>query len=500
LSGFALWHCWLTSPDRVSHVTDFRLALGERSISPIWRWLIGMAASAAILMGGSSPGLAAEAESVGLVDPDSGKWYLRDAGGATTSFFFGNPGDAPFAGDWDCDGIDTPGLYRRKDGFVYLRNSNTQGIADVQFFFGNPGDVPLAGDFDGDGCDTVSIYRASEQRFYIINRLGTQDGGLGAADFSFQFGNPGDIPFVGDFDADLVDSVGLHRRSTGTLYFANLLSEGPADSQFVYGIPADVMFMGDWNGDETDTVAIFRPVEGRFYLRDSNTPGAADLTFPYGAKRMLPIAGAFGSLPGGGTAPKRDYFFVSSYTTRHACCQNRVHNIQLMARVVDGTLIPPGGTFSVNGITGSRTAAKGYKLAPAIISGEYVNVYGGGVSQFGTTVYNAFLFGGYDEIEHKPHSVYISRYPECHEATLGTPKPDVIFFNDTDSLLTVETSYTATSITVAIYGNNEGRRVGVTASRSIDPDVGGSVSCTRTITFADGSRASETWSWYYKPS
>jgi archaellum component FlaG (FlaF/FlaG flagellin family) len=76
----------------------------------------------------------------------------------------------------------------------------------------------------------------------------------------------------------------------------------------------------------------------------------------------------------------------------------------------------------------------------------------------------------------------------------------VIFVNDTDSLLTVETSYTSTSITVAIYGNNEGRQVRVSANRSINPNIGGSVSCTRTITFADGSRSSETWSWNYKPS
>ena len=475
-------------------------ALGERTIPPTLRWLVGTFLLAAILFSGASPARAAETEIVGLVDPTSGTWYLRSSDGSTTSFFYGNPGDTPFVGDWDCDGVDTPGLYRRSSGFVYLRNSNTQGVADLTFFFGNPGDIPLAGDFDGDGCDTVSIYRSSEQRFYIINRLGSDGGGLGFADFSFMFGNPGDVPFVGDFDGDQVDSIGLHRRGNGTLYYSNQLVEGFADSELAYGIAGDVMFMGDWNGDEIDTVAVFRPIEGRFYLRDANTSGVADQTFPYGASRMVPVGGAFGPLPGGGNPPNRDYFFVSSFTTRHACCQNRVHNIQLMARVIDGTVIPPGGTFSVNAITGARTAAKGYKLAPAIISGEYVDVYGGGVSQFGTTVYNAFLFGGYDEIEHKPHSVYISRYPACHEATLGTPKPDVIFVNDTDSVLTVETSYTATSITVAIYGNNEGRRVRVTTSRSISPATGGSVSCTRTITFADGSTESETWFWTYKPS
>jgi hypothetical protein len=86
-------------------------------------------------------------------------WTSATSGRVGSSFFFGNPGDVAFSGDWDCDGVETPGLYRRSDGYVYLRNSNTQGIADVSFFFGNPGDLPVAGDFDGDGCDTVSIYR-----------------------------------------------------------------------------------------------------------------------------------------------------------------------------------------------------------------------------------------------------------------------------------------------------------------------------------------------------
>ena len=54
--------------------------------------------------------------------------------------------------------------------------------------------VALAGDFNGDGCDTVSIYRPSEARFYIINELGTDNEGLGAADFSFLCGNPDNKP------------------------------------------------------------------------------------------------------------------------------------------------------------------------------------------------------------------------------------------------------------------------------------------------------------------
>jgi hypothetical protein len=55
-------------------------------------------------------------DAVGLVDPVTGIWSLRADDGATHQFYFGNPGDLPFAGDWDCDGVDTPGLYRQSDG------------------------------------------------------------------------------------------------------------------------------------------------------------------------------------------------------------------------------------------------------------------------------------------------------------------------------------------------------------------------------------------------
>jgi hypothetical protein len=244
-------------------------------------------------------------DGVGVVDPSSGVWYLRDPGsGATTSFYYGNPGDYPLMGDWDCDGIDTPGLYRQSDGFVYLRNTNTQGNADVAFFFGNPGDVPLAGDFNGDGCGTVSVFRPSSQTFFIINELGADGGGLGAADVAYVFGNPGDKPFVGDFDGDGTDTVGLHRESSGLVYFRNTHTQGNADEAFVYGNPGDKILAGKWtNGHVADTVGIFRPSRGVVYLNYANAAGNAAEEHLYGNSRMVPIAGHFGTLPGDSKAP-----------------------------------------------------------------------------------------------------------------------------------------------------------------------------------------------------
>ena len=232
---------------------------------------------------------------VGLVDPAQGKWYLYDeAGVQQKTFFYGNPGDFPIYGDWNCDGEETPGMYRQSDGFVYLRDSNTQGIGDIRFFFGNPGDVPLAGDFNGDGCDTVSIYRAPEQRFYIINELGKNEGGLGEAEFSYIFGDPGDKPFVGDFDGDGIETVGLHRESTGLVYFRNSHTQGVADAQFIFGDPGDRLVAGDWTGDGVFSPALFRPSNTTMFFRYTNTQGNADAQWTNGQSTWLPVSGANG--------------------------------------------------------------------------------------------------------------------------------------------------------------------------------------------------------------
>ncbi len=199
------------------------------------------------------------------------------SGESIAPFYFGDPADTPFLGDWDGDGVVTPGLHRASDGKVYLRNSNTSGVADIEFFFGNPGDVPVIGDWDGDGDDTVSLYRPSEARFYIINELGSKNEGLGAADFSFLFGDVGDRPFAGDWDGDGKSEVALHRTSTGRVYGRTTLTTGAADVDFIWGDPNDSVFGGDWDNDGIDTPGLFRPSDGTVYLRNSLTQGIADM-------------------------------------------------------------------------------------------------------------------------------------------------------------------------------------------------------------------------------
>ena len=148
---------------------------------------------------------------------------------------------------------------------------------------------------------------------------------------------------------------------------------------------------------------------------------------------------------------------VSQFTTYHDCCEDRVTNIHLIAEAVDGTLVLPGETFSLNGHVGERTAEKGYLPAGSIVAGEIVDTLGGGTSQFTTTMYNAVFWGGYEDVEHQPHSYYFSRYPEGIEATLFWRSIDLKFRNNREHAILIDTRYTDTSITVRFFGFNDGR-------------------------------------------
>ncbi len=224
--------------------------------------------------------------SLALVNPNSAEWRLIDASGDVTSFFYGVGGDIPLMGDWDCDGVDTVGMFRPSNGFAYLRNTNDFGVADIEFFYGMAGDVPLAGDWDNDGCDTLAIYR--NDRVFVRNTLDT-----GVAEFDFYFGVPGDEPFAGDFDGDGIDTIGLYRDTTGFAYLRNTLDTGFADHQFFFGEPSDVVLAGDWDADGLDTVGVFRPAEAQFYLSGANVTSQAATSFRWGTAAHRPVAGAF---------------------------------------------------------------------------------------------------------------------------------------------------------------------------------------------------------------
>ena len=169
------------------------------------------------------------------------------SGEADVAVTFGDPGDQPVCGDWDGDGIDTPGIYR--NGVFFIRNSLTSGPADLVIGYGSPGDKPVVGDWDGDGKDTIGIFRGGA--FFLRNSLTT-----GVADVTFSYADPTDKPFVGDWNGDGKDTIGVFR--SGMWFLRDTNTTGMADQSFAYGLPDDQPVAGDWDGDGRTTIGVFR--------------------------------------------------------------------------------------------------------------------------------------------------------------------------------------------------------------------------------------------------
>jgi hypothetical protein len=165
----------------------------------------------------------------------------------------------------------------------------------------------------------------------------------------------------------------------------------------------------------------------------------------------------------------RPSHLLGTFTTNYTAGQVRNANIQRLADVIDGTQVLPGEQFSINEISGERSCDKGYEPAGTIVQGELVDTCGGGVSQFGTTTFNAAFFAGVQLDQWQAHSFYISRYPEGREATLSFPQLDVRFTNDTDGVVVVRASYTSTSVTVSLYGQPIASSVSASHGSRRDP-------------------------------
>ena len=197
------------------------------------------------------------------------------------------------------------------------------------------------------------------------------------------------------------------------------------------------------------------------------------------------------------TPPPAPFHLIASFTTHHNPGEPRVANVQSAARAIDGIVLYPGEVFSYLEVLNNR-------------------VYSGNC-QTSTTLFNAVWYGGLEEVEHRPHNVDFARYPQAIESTMIPWSVDLKFRNDTDHPLEIVAHYTGSSVTVELWGDNDGRTVvgdfTSTAGTVLDvvseggPDArvvttdtvktgSRSYRVTRTITDASGSE-SESWSWTY---
>lgn len=109
----------------------------------------------------------------------------------------------------------------------------------------------------------------------------------------------------------------------------------------------------------------------------------------------------------------------------------RTRNLVRGAEMVTGAMVRPGETFSLIDALSPITAENGYYPAHVIVDGYLADGIGGGLSQMATTLYNATYFAGLEDVEHRPHSKYFSRYPAGRESTIYIGAIDVKFRNNT---------------------------------------------------------------------
>ncbi|WP_433830030.1 VanW family protein [Actinoplanes sp. CA-015351] len=173
---------------------------------------------------------------------------------------------------------------------------------------------------------------------------------------------------------------------------------------------------------------------------------------------------------------------ISTFTTKFTggLGSSRSQNIVQAAKQVEGALVLPGETFSLNKHTGERSYKQGYKDAPVILGGKLTPGVGGGVSQFTTTLFNATYYAGLEDVEHKPHSYYFDRYPAVIESTIFYPDLDFRFKNDSPHGVLLDTAWTSNSITVSVWSTKVWDKVSTEYSKRRN------LTSPQTITLPDG--------------
>lgn len=168
---------------------------------------------------------------------------------------------------------------------------------------------------------------------------------------------------------------------------------------------------------------------------------------------------------------------VSTWTTNVPYAPYRATNIRQAVKYLSGTVVLPGAEFSLNDEVGPRTAERGFVRGIVINGGVLDADWGGGISALATTVFNAVFYGGLEDVEHHPHSYWITRYPKGTEATVSWGAKDLRFVNDSGNGIFITASSTDTTVTITFWGTKkydisriEGEEYNVTPYEEIEKD------------------------------
>lgn len=147
---------------------------------------------------------------------------------------------------------------------------------------------------------------------------------------------------------------------------------------------------------------------------------------------------------------------LASYSTTFSTkATNRTTNIRLASNKINGVVLMPGQQFSYNKVVGKRTAAAGFKSAPAYSGGKVVNDIGGGICQVSSTLYNTALRANLEIIKRSNHRFATGYVPLSTDATVSWGGPEFIFKNSRKYPIKIISKVSGGKITVDIYGCKE---------------------------------------------
>lgn len=149
------------------------------------------------------------------------------------------------------------------------------------------------------------------------------------------------------------------------------------------------------------------------------------------------------------------YVKIGEFSTRLPSDPGYLANIDLSSRFLTDSVIMPGETLSFNQATGFPTGERGYKPGPGIENGKVVEMYGGGICQVSTTLYNAVTQAGLEVVERHPHSLPVSYAPIGKDAMVYIEEgKDFIFKNNRSTPVIVKSKLQDGKVIVTLYGKS----------------------------------------------
>lgn len=144
--------------------------------------------------------------------------------------------------------------------------------------------------------------------------------------------------------------------------------------------------------------------------------------------------------------------FTTKFTT-NSSNYNRNSNIENGSRLINGTVIYPGETFSANEKLEPWTESNGWRAAGTYVNGKTEDSLGGGICQVSTTLYNAVLKSELEIVQRFCHSMSVGYVPLSQDAALAGTWKDLKFSNNTDAPIYIESFCSGGSITFNVYGH-----------------------------------------------